>query len=171
MIWPAVKYDGFRVYTNTPACTAMRGHGGVNIRFAFESVMDMAAEKLGLDPVEIRRRNFLKAPTETINGVKINTYGLPECVDWVTEASGWDERKDNMPANKGLGIALLALYFRSAETGSLDRRAPCDDQSETRLRCRDHHPDRGRRYRSGVVDDINADRGRSVSASIWAGSR
>ena len=102
---PAVKYDGFRVYTNTPACTAMRGHGGVNIRFAFESVMDMAAEKLGLDPVEIRRRNFLKAPTETINGVKINTYGLPECVDWVTEASGWDERKDNMPANKGLGIA------------------------------------------------------------------
>ena len=77
---PAIKYDGYRVYTNTPACTAMRGHGGVNIRFAFESVMDLIAEKLGIDPIEVRRRNLLTAPTETINGVKINTYGLPQCL-------------------------------------------------------------------------------------------
>jgi 4-hydroxybenzoyl-CoA reductase subunit alpha len=102
---PAVKYDGARVYTNTPACTAMRGHGGVNMRFAFETLLDMAADELGIDPLELRRRNFLQAPCETLNGVKINTYGLPECIDWVEEQSGWRKRKDKMPENKGLGIA------------------------------------------------------------------
>ena len=47
---PAVKYDGYRVYSNTPPCGAMRGHGTVNTRFAFESLMDSMAKELGLDP-------------------------------------------------------------------------------------------------------------------------
>lgn len=102
---PAVRYAGKRVYTSTPACTAMRGHGGVNMRFAFESLLDMMADELGIDPVEVRRRNFLKPPLETLNGVKINTYGLPECLDYVEEASGWKTRKDKLGPNKGLGIA------------------------------------------------------------------
>ena len=102
---PAIKYDGYRVYTNTPACTAMRGHGGVNIRFAFESIMDLIAEKLGIDPFEVRRRNLLTAPTETINGVKINTYGLPQCLDWVEQASGWRERAGTLGPGRGLGVA------------------------------------------------------------------
>ena len=102
---PAIKYDGYRVYTNMPACTAMRGHGGVNIRFAFESMMDMIAGKLGIDPFEVRRRNLLSAPTETINGVKINTYGLPQCLDWVEQASGWHERGGKLGPDRGLGVA------------------------------------------------------------------
>ena len=102
---PAVKYDGYRIYTCTPACTAMRGHGGVNMRFAFESMLDILADKLDIDPIELRRRNFLKPPLETINGVKINTYGLPECLDYVEEASGWRKRRKGLPSNKGLGVA------------------------------------------------------------------
>ena len=102
---PAIKYDGYRVYTNMPACTAMRGHGGVNIRFAFESMMDVIAGKLGIDPFEVRRRNLLSAPTETINGVKINTYGLPQCLDWVEQASGWHERGGKLGPDRGLGVA------------------------------------------------------------------
>ena len=54
-----MKYDGFRVLTNSPACGAMRGHGTVNVRFAFESQLDMIAHDLGLDPAEIRLRNAL----------------------------------------------------------------------------------------------------------------
>ncbi len=102
---PAVKYDGYRVYTNTPACTAMRGHGGVNIRFAFEAIMDLMAEELGIDPIEIRRRNFLTVPCETINGAKINTYGLPQCLEWVEKESGWAQREQDMAAGSGLGVA------------------------------------------------------------------
>lgn len=102
---PNVKYDGYRVYTNTPACGAMRGHGTVDVRHGFESLVDRMAEELGLDPVELRRRNFLSAPTTTINGLKINTYGLPQCIDYVETASDWRRRRGALPPGKGLGFA------------------------------------------------------------------
>ncbi len=102
---PAVKFDGYRVYTNTPPCGAMRGHGTVNVRFAFESLIDEMAGALDLDPVELRRRNLLEAPTKTINDLMIESYGLPQCLDWVEEASGWIWRRGKMPKGKGLGLA------------------------------------------------------------------
>ena len=57
-----VKYVGRRVLTNTPPCGAFRGHGTVDIRFAFESLLDQMASELGLDPVAVRRANYLPAP-------------------------------------------------------------------------------------------------------------
>ena len=102
---PAVRYNGFRVYTNTPACGAMRGHGTVDVRHAFESVTDMMAEELGLDPFEIRRRNLLQAPVRTINDLEVTSYGLPDCLDWVEDACGWKERHGKLGPNKGLGMA------------------------------------------------------------------
>lgn len=102
---PAVKYDGYRVYANLPPCGAMRGHGGVNVRFAFESLVDEMAAELGLDPFAVRRRNLLPCPTVTANGLIINSYGLPECLDWVEQASGWKERHGKLPPGKGLGMA------------------------------------------------------------------
>ncbi|MBK6323870.1 MAG: 4-hydroxybenzoyl-CoA reductase subunit alpha [Burkholderiales bacterium] len=116
---PAVKYDGYRVYSNTPACGAMRGHGTVNVRFAFESLLDTMAAELGLDPIAVRRRNLLSAPTETINGLKIMSYGLPECLDWVEKASDWKARKGAMPRvgriAKGLGMACSHFVSGSAK--------------------------------------------------------
>ena len=102
---PAVKFDGYRVYTNTPPCGAMRGHGTVNVRFAFESLLDQMADELGLDPFEVRRRNLLEAPVRTINDMMVESYGLPQCLDWVEEASGWKARRGNLPKGKGLGLA------------------------------------------------------------------
>ena len=58
---PNIQYDGYRVLTNKPACGAMRGHGTVNVRFAFESQLDELAAKIGMDPAEIRQRNLLQA--------------------------------------------------------------------------------------------------------------
>jgi 4-hydroxybenzoyl-CoA reductase subunit alpha len=102
---PAVRYDGYRVYTNTPACGAMRGHGTVDVRHAFECLLDTMAGELGLDPFQVRRLNLLKAPTRTINDLAVESYGLPECLDWIEAASGWNDRKGALPPNKGLGIA------------------------------------------------------------------
>src|SRR3989441_878285 len=62
-----LKFDGYRVLTNKPACGAMRGHGTVNVRFAFESMLDMLAAGAALDPAEVRRRNLLQAPCVTAN--------------------------------------------------------------------------------------------------------
>src|SRR6266545_4055699 len=78
-----VKYIGRRVLTNTPPCGAFRGHGTVDIRFAFENLLDEMASDLGLDPMAVRRANYLIAPTFTDNDLMVNSYGLPECVDWV----------------------------------------------------------------------------------------
>jgi 4-hydroxybenzoyl-CoA reductase subunit alpha len=100
-----VRYVGRRVLTNTPPCGAFRGHGTVDVRFAFESLLDAMALELGLDPMEVRRANFLQAPTFTDNDLMVLSYGLPECIDWVERESGWRERKGRLPRGKGLGFA------------------------------------------------------------------
>jgi 4-hydroxybenzoyl-CoA reductase subunit alpha len=100
-----VRYIGRRALTNTPPCGAFRGHGTVDIRFAFESLLDQMAGELGLDPIAVRRANYLSAPTFTDNDLMVNSYGLPECVDWVERASGWQDRKGKLPTGKGLGFA------------------------------------------------------------------
>jgi 4-hydroxybenzoyl-CoA reductase subunit alpha len=102
---PAVKYDGYRVYANLPPCGAMRGHGTVDVRHAFECLLDRMARQLGLDPFAVRRANLLTAPTRTLNDLMINSYGLPECLDRVEAASGWHERKGKLPPGRGLGMA------------------------------------------------------------------
>lgn len=105
-----VRYIGKRVLTNTPPCGAFRGHGTVNVRFAFESLLDEMAGELGLDPFAVRRANYLHAPTFTENDLMVNSYGLPECMDWAEDASGWRARKGKMKSpgvgkKKGLGMA------------------------------------------------------------------
>jgi 4-hydroxybenzoyl-CoA reductase subunit alpha len=100
-----VKYIGKRVLTNTPPCGAFRGHGTVDVRFAFESLLDEMAGELKLDPMVLRRANFLKAPTFTDNDLMVNSYGLPECIDWVERESGWNARKGILGKGKGLGFA------------------------------------------------------------------
>jgi 4-hydroxybenzoyl-CoA reductase subunit alpha len=102
---PAVKFDGYRVYANLPPCGAMRGHGSVDTRHAFECLVDRMARDLGLDPIAVRRANLLQAPTRTMNDLMINSYGLAECIDKVERASHWHERIGRMPPGKGLGMA------------------------------------------------------------------
>ena len=102
---PAVKYDGYRVYANLPPCGAMRGHGSVDVRHAFECLVDRMARELKLDPFAVRRANLLQAPTRTLNDLVVNSYGLGECLDKVERASGWRERLGRLPPGKGLGMA------------------------------------------------------------------
>src|SRR3954464_3693275 len=86
---PNIKYDGYRVLTNKPACGAMRGHGTVNVRFAFESQLDELAAKIGMDTASIRQKNLLQAPCVTVNNLRVQSYGLPECIDKVISRSEW----------------------------------------------------------------------------------
>lgn len=100
-----IKYDGYRVYTNHPPCGAMRGHGTVDVRHAFEVTLDRMAQDLGLDPFAVRRANLLTAPLFTANGLMVNSYGLGECLDKVEKASGWSARKGKLGRGRGLGMA------------------------------------------------------------------
>jgi 4-hydroxybenzoyl-CoA reductase subunit alpha len=116
---PNIQYDGYRVLTNKPACGAMRGHGTVNVRFAFESQLDELAAKIGMDPAEIRQRNLLKPPCVTVNGLRVQSYGLPECIEKTVERSGWKERKGKLPKGRGLGIACS--HYVSGAANSIIR--------------------------------------------------
>src|SRR5450631_480342 len=116
---PNIQYDGYRVLTNKPACGAMRGHGTVNVRFAFESQLDELAGKIGMDPAEIRQRNLLQPPCITVNGLRVQSYGLPECIEKTVERSGWKQRKGKLPSGRGLGIACS--HYVSGAANSIIR--------------------------------------------------
>ena len=116
---PNIQYDGYRVLTNKPACGAMRGHGTVNVRFAFESQLDELAAKIGMDPAEIRQRNLLRPPCITVNGLRVQSYGLPECIEKTVERSSWRDRKGKLPKGRGLGIACS--HYVSGAANSIIR--------------------------------------------------
>ncbi|MGO9124033.1 MAG: molybdopterin cofactor-binding domain-containing protein [Terriglobales bacterium] len=116
---PNIQYDGYRVLTNKPVCGAMRGHGTVNVRFAFETQLDELAAAIGMDPAEIRQHNLLKPPCVTVNGLRVQSYGLPECIDKVVERSGWKQRKGKMPKGRGLGVACS--HYVSGAANSIIR--------------------------------------------------
>ena len=101
----AFRFESARVYTNKPACGPKRGHGSVQPRFAFEVQLDKAAVALGIDPIELRRRNLLGERTRTVNGFHIGSNGLGECLDAVERASGWKERRGRLGRGRGLGVA------------------------------------------------------------------
>ncbi|MCA0239588.1 MAG: 4-hydroxybenzoyl-CoA reductase subunit alpha [Proteobacteria bacterium] len=103
---PAIKHDAWRVYTNTPPCGAQRGHGTVDTRAAFEALLTDMAEELGLDAFAVRQQNLLpQIPYRTMYAQQVLSYGLPECLQKVKAASGWDQRKGRMPKGRGLGLA------------------------------------------------------------------
>jgi 4-hydroxybenzoyl-CoA reductase subunit alpha len=112
---PAYKFEGARIFTNKPPCGPKRGHGTPQPRFAMECQIDKAAEQLGLDPADMRRRNLAEPFTKTANHLTVTTIGLGECIDRVVEASGWRQKWKALPPGKGIGIACSS-YLTGAGT-------------------------------------------------------
>jgi selenium-dependent xanthine dehydrogenase len=81
-----VKADCYAMYTNNPPSGAFRGFGVTQSAFAIETIIDMLAEKLNLDPVELRRMNALHVGSVTNTGQVLNeSVGLLECIDRVEQ--------------------------------------------------------------------------------------
>ena len=79
-----VRADCYAMYTNNPPAGAFRGFGVTQSSFAMESLMDMLAEKLGMDPIELRRLNALRLGSVTNTGQELSeSVGLVECIDRV----------------------------------------------------------------------------------------
>ncbi len=104
-VFGSYRFNATRVYTNKPACGPKRGHGSVQPRFAFEVQLDKLAEAVGMDPIELRRRNFLGSNTRTINELRVQSNGFLECLEAVERASGWKDKFRRMPYGRGVGIA------------------------------------------------------------------
>jgi len=98
------RFDATRVYTNKPPCGPKRGHGSVQPRFGFEISLDKLAVKCGIDPIELRRRNFMGLG-RTVNEFRVQSNGFLQCLDKVEEASDWKSRYGKLPRGQGLGVA------------------------------------------------------------------
>jgi 4-hydroxybenzoyl-CoA reductase alpha subunit len=114
-----IKFDGYRVITNKPACGPMRGHGTVNVRYAFEVMLDRLAVGLGLDPAQARLQNMLQPNTRTVNDLRVTSYGYKECVEKVRERCDWDLKRGQMPFGRGIGMG--GSHYVSGAANSIIR--------------------------------------------------
>ncbi len=101
---PNYRYRGRRMYTNRPPCGAMRGHGVPQPRFAFESLLDALAERIGMDPIDLRMANAMDPNTRTVNDLDVLSCEFRATLEDVREKSGWDEKRGKLPFGKGIGV-------------------------------------------------------------------
>ena len=112
---PVYKFEGARIFTNKPPCGPKRGHGTPQPRFAMECQIDKAAEQLGLDPADMRRRNLAEPFTKTANHLTVSTIGLGSA------STAWSRRRAGARsaasclAGRGIGIACSS-YLTGAGT-------------------------------------------------------
>jgi CO/xanthine dehydrogenase Mo-binding subunit/aerobic-type carbon monoxide dehydrogenase small subunit (CoxS/CutS family) len=110
---PNVRVDTYGIYTNNTPSGAFRSFGALQTAFATESHLDICAERLGLDPFEIRRINAMRDGAMTHTKAKLGSVSLTRALDELEKASGWEA---GVPAARG-GVR-----------GDLDRddvRPPC----------------------------------------------
>lgn len=112
---PAYRFQGCRVFTNKAPCGPKRGHGTPQGRFAVEVHLDKIAEDLGMDPVELKRRNFVKPFSRAVNWLRITSCGLEECTEKVVSASGIHARRARRKPGHGMGFAISS-YMSGAGT-------------------------------------------------------
>lgn len=107
---PNIRYEGFCVYTNTPVCGALRGHGSTQMRFADESQIDMIAEELGVDAVEMRLKNARRQGDVLPNKAVVTSCALSECIRRAVESAGWYEKRGKGSGKRGIGIGCTTGY-------------------------------------------------------------
>jgi CO/xanthine dehydrogenase Mo-binding subunit len=95
---PHLKMDTYGVYTNNTPSGAFRSFGALQTQFATESHLDMCAEKLGLDPFEIRRINAMRDGAVTHTKQTLRSVSYLRTLEAAEQASGWEK---GAPASRG----------------------------------------------------------------------
>ncbi len=109
---PNIHCDSITAYTNHPYGTAFRGFGHLEFLWAIERQMDIIADEIGVDPVELRLRNALRPGSVTATGERLREDAgrVDQCIKAVAEAIGW-RKKEKTSTGGGLrGKGLAALW-------------------------------------------------------------
>ena len=115
------------IYTNKLRSGAFRGFGGPQVAIAGETQIDEIAEKLGIDPIDIRLKNAVRPGEEWMCGVALTKAGLTECLTRVRESSDWDQKRAAAKADNGsgakrsIGIACLPHISGLLTSGAIIR--------------------------------------------------
>ncbi|MDZ4203345.1 MAG: xanthine dehydrogenase family protein molybdopterin-binding subunit [Bacteroidales bacterium] len=104
--------DSYCIYTNLPPGGPYRGFGYSEFLFGLESHMDRIAQHLGIDPVEIRRRNAIKEGELTAYGAPMNPNGLLQAIDRVAEEVRWHEKLTSNDPNIAIGKGF-SLFWKA----------------------------------------------------------
>lgn len=105
---PRYRFSGCRTFTNKPPCGPKRGHGTVQPRFGQEVQLDKIAQRLQIDPAELRLRIVESSNAVTANFLRLGTVGLAECIRRIVEISDWKEKFGKLPKGRGVGLACSA---------------------------------------------------------------
>ena len=103
-----IKTTSDLVYTNKPATNAYRGFGNPQSHFAFESLLDILADKVNMDPAELRLKNATQTGDVTPYGWQIGSCGLSECIEKATAKAGWQQKRQEEKTGdvvRGIGLA------------------------------------------------------------------
>jgi CO/xanthine dehydrogenase Mo-binding subunit len=112
---PHVKADTVCVYTNHPFATAYRGFGHIELSYATERAMDLLADRLGMDPAELRLRNAVRPGDTTPTGALLdpNTGNLPACIAKVQERLAWDAGRRLVSPDGTVRAKGLACFWKA----------------------------------------------------------
>ena len=105
---PNVRFNGYRVYTNKPVRGMYRCHGRAFLG-GLGMQLDMIAEELGIDPVEMRLKNALRTGDTQATGSTIISCGLSEAMEQAAEESGWKHKRGKLPHGKGIGMGANGM--------------------------------------------------------------
>ena len=114
---PAVDTELRAVYTNNPVSDAVRGFGSPQVNFAVELLIDEVAAKLGLDPLEVRRKNAFQEGDRAPFGQEMVDVGIGQCLSAVAEQSKWGSKPAEAPAGHVRGRGM-ACCFRGSALGA-----------------------------------------------------
>ncbi|MEN8172534.1 MAG: molybdopterin cofactor-binding domain-containing protein [Chloroflexota bacterium] len=106
------SFKGTAVFTNKSLCGALRGYGNPQMNFAQESQMDILAAKLGMDPLELRLKNYREqGEIDPVLNDEIRSNGLKECLEKGAASSCWEKKRRQKPAKgpkkRGIGLAIV----------------------------------------------------------------
>jgi CO/xanthine dehydrogenase Mo-binding subunit/CO/xanthine dehydrogenase FAD-binding subunit len=102
--YPCVRADSTLVYTNLVPTGAFRGFGNPSADWAVEQCWDLAAEKLGMDVVDLLRLNAVEPGDVSPHNHKITSCELKQCIDRSAQMIGWKSKREQRQPNRGLGI-------------------------------------------------------------------
>jgi len=123
---PNFKIEGYCVYTNKVKCGALRGFGNPQTGFASESIMDIAAHEIGMDPLDFRLKNALEPGDRSVGGQVIKSVGIKHCLTKAAEAIEWKKSKKRKCRGKGIasinhisGLLTVSAIVRINEDGTI----------------------------------------------------
>jgi len=124
-----IRFRGRRVYTNKPTPGAQRGLAGCQLRLAVETMLDEAADGLGLSPFDVRYKNAVETGYQAPSIVSVRHSEYKKCLESVVQRSGYLDKRGKLPFGRGVGLAgghyssggayLLYRSFRPHSTANI----------------------------------------------------